>query len=140
MPCLLPLDSTQDAVDEASAVLGRIPLREGDRLVDRNLGRHVARLELVHGDAQRAPLDRAEAVGGPPVRCVRDARVELAGPLGDRLGDAARPRVDLARVLRADLLPGEIPLVEQEQRLPARLATRDASCRHRPHCSSVDVE
>ena len=48
-----------------------------------------------------------------------------AAARGDGLGDAARPRIDLAGVLRADRLPREIPLVEQEERLPARLAARD---------------
>ena len=89
--CRLPLYTTEDPVDEASGVLGCVPLRECDRLVDRNLCRHVARFELVHRDAQRTPLDRTEAIGGPPVRRVRDALVERTRVLGNGLGDAARP-------------------------------------------------
>ena len=63
-----------------------------------------------------------------------------AARAGDGLGDAARPRVDLARVLRADLLAGEVPLVEQEQRLPARLAAREGHAATARSASSVDVE
>ena len=68
----------------------------------------------------------------------------LAGPmrhaLGDGLGDTARPSVDLLGVLRADLLPGQVPLVEQKQRLSPRLSSRDAHAATDRNASSVDVE
>ena len=59
---------------------------------------------------------------------------------GRLLGELARPRVDLAGVLRADLAPGEIPLVEQEQRLPAGLAARDHHASSSTATSTGDVE
>ncbi len=96
--------STQDAVHEPRSVLGCIPLRERDRLVDRHLGRHLVGLELVDGDAKRAPLHHAEPVGRPPLGRGGDPRVELGRAPRDRLRDPPRPRVDLAGVLRADRL------------------------------------
>src|SRR5262249_10474092 len=139
--CLLPLDTTQDAVHELCSVVGRVPLGEGNGLVDRHLGRHVVRVELVDGDAKRTAFDDTEAVGRPALGGAGDALVELGCAAGDGLGDLAGPWIDLACVLRADRLTGEIPLVEQEQRLAARLASRE---RHQTTTersdSSVDVE
>ena len=40
-------------------------LAKRDRLVDRDLGRHLAAVELVDRDAERAALDDAEPVGRP---------------------------------------------------------------------------
>src|SRR5581483_7382975 len=48
-------------------------------------------------------------------------------------------RIDLLRVLRAELGAGEIPLVEQDQRLPPRLPARDHAATI-PSSASVDVE
>jgi len=56
-------------------------------------------LKLVHRDPQGAPLDRAKAVRRPAVGGGCDPLVELGSPRGDRFGDTAGPRVDLARVL-----------------------------------------
>ena len=58
----------------------------------------------------------------------------------DGLRDAARPRVDLAVVLRADRLTREIPLVEQEERLPPAPAAARSSCDTLAAASSVEVE
>ena len=92
-------------------------------------------------DAERAALDGAEPVGSPPLGRRGDPRVELGGSLGNRLGNAARPGVDLARVLRADRLAGEIPLVEQEERLAASLTARDRhAVTSARSASSVEVE
>ena len=104
--------------------------------------RSALRVAVHELDTHEVPAEVAinEAVGRPPVRGARDARVELLGAPGDRLGDAARPRVDLTRVLRADLLAGEVPLVEQEQRLPARLAPRNRHTAIARSASRVDVE
>src|SRR5262249_60474697 len=53
--------------------------------------------------------------------------------------DVATPLLDLTGVMRADLLAGEILLLEQEQRLPARLAPRNGHTATRK-LSSVEVE
>ena len=97
-------------------------------------------LELVHGNTQRAPLHGTEPIGRPPVGGRGDARVELRRALRDCVSDATRPGVDLARVLRADRLAREVPLVEQEERLPPRLAPRDRQVVTARSASSVEVE
>src|SRR5437763_1946071 len=48
----LPGDAAEDAVDEPARVLARVPLRKLDGLVDRDLGRHALRLELLHADPE----------------------------------------------------------------------------------------
>src|SRR5262249_7108636 len=121
----LPLDRAEDAVHELARLVRGVALGEGDRLVDRDLGRHLAAVELGDRDAERAALDRAEPVGRPALRGGRDPLVQLRRGGGGGPGQVACPRVDLAGVLRAELLAGEIPLVEQEQRLAPRLAAGD---------------
>ncbi len=64
-PPPLARDAAEDAVDEPRRVLGRVALREHDRLVDRDLARHRLLLELVDADAQDVALERTEPVGGP---------------------------------------------------------------------------
>src|SRR5581483_8898496 len=136
---LLSLDPTQDAVHKPGGVVGCIALRERHRLVDRDLGRDLAPLELVDRDPQRAPLDDAEPVRRPPFRRRRDALVEGGGVGGRLLRERPRPRIDLPRVLGADLLAGQIPLVEQEESLASRLPAADQPTGS-ISSASVDVE
>ena len=80
----------------ACRVLGCIPLRERHRLVEDDLDRHLALVELLERDAEDVPLDGAEPVGRPVVGGVGDARVELLRVRGDGLREALactrRPR------------------------------------------------
>src|SRR5439155_23620712 len=57
---LLSLDPSKDAVHEPPRVFGGVALRERDRLVDHDLGRHLAAIELVDRDPQRAALPGAQ--------------------------------------------------------------------------------
>ncbi len=126
---LLTGDAGEDAVDEPRRILRRVALRQYHGLVDRDLARHRLLLELVHADAQDIALERPEAVGRPVRRRGRDAEVERRGPRCDRLRERAREVVGLAFEERRELLPGEVPLVEKEQRLAASslAARRSAS-------------
>ena len=73
----LPHDPPEDPVHQSRRVLGCIPLRERHRLVEHDLDRHLALVELLERDAEDVPLDGAEPVGGPVVGRGRDPRVEL---------------------------------------------------------------
>src|SRR5207253_6887744 len=106
---LLSLDPSKDAVHEPPRVFGGVALRERDRLVDHDLGRHLAAIELVDRDPQRAALDRAEPVGGPVVRRGRDPLVELRRARGGLLREPPRPGLRLAGLLAADLGPARVP-------------------------------
>src|SRR6266446_7051252 len=75
--CLLPLDSSENAVHEFGPVVGCVPLRECDRLIDRDLGRHLAAVELADCNTECAALDDTEAVCSPSIRGGGDAFVEL---------------------------------------------------------------
>jgi hypothetical protein len=112
----------QDAVDELGRVVGCVALGEFDRLVDRDLRRHLAAIELLDRYAQRAPFDDTQAVGGPGVGRCGDPLVELGGMSRGFLGELARPRVDLLGDLRAALRAREVPLVDPAQRLATSLA------------------
>src|SRR6202011_1665779 len=113
---LLARDPAQDAVDESPRVLGRIPLRQGHGLVDRDLERDAPEIQLVSRQPQDVALDGAEAVRRPALRRRGDPSVELLHPRGDGLGGFARERVHLALVERGERLPGHVPLVEEKER------------------------
>src|SRR5262249_59982509 len=76
-------------------------------------------------DGERPALHYSEAAGSPPLGCRRDPLVE-GRRVGSRLlCERPGPRVDLLRVLRADLLTRQIPLVEKEEGLATRLPPAD---------------
>ena len=72
-------------------------------------------------DPQDVPLDHAEPVGRPVGRGGGDPRVELRRPPATASASELRERVDLALVERRERLAGEVPLVEQGERLLAGL-------------------
>ena len=77
----------------------------------------------------RSAVQPSAAVGDPARRarsCSRD----------DRLGELARERVDLALVERRQRLPGDVPLVEQDE----RRAARRPPAGHQPISAIVDVD
>src|SRR6185312_4841165 len=113
-------DSAQNPVDESSSILRRVALGERDCLVDRNLGRHFAAVELDDRHAQDVPLECAEPVGRPLVGGCGDPHIQLLVLGDDRLRQLPRERVDLALEQGGQLLPGDVPLVEQDERRAAR--------------------
>src|SRR5581483_8113179 len=126
---LLAHDPTEDPVDELRCVHGRIPLRERDRLVEDDLHRHLALVELLERDAEDVALDRAEPVGGPVDGRLGDPRVELVRARGDGLREALRVRVDVTLVERTEGLAGDVPLEEDEDGRAARLPAADGAHR-----------
>src|SRR5207245_2338770 len=122
---LLSLEVPENPVHERRRVLRRVPLGQNDSLVDRHLVRHRSLLELVDAYPQNVALERTEPVGGPGVRRRRDPLVEMLRLLGDRAGEPGGELVRLALVERPKRLTGDVPLVEQEPRRPARLAPAD---------------
>src|SRR5262249_60211379 len=73
-------------------------------------------------DPEDVALDRAEPVGGPAFRCRGDPLVEGGRLRGDRLRRLPREVVDFPFVQRRERLSGDVPLVQQEERRPARRA------------------
>ena len=77
-------DRAEDAVHEPARVLGRVALRQRDRLVDRHLERDRTFFELVDADAEDVPLQRAELlrrpVAGDRPRSARRARPRAPRP------------------------------------------------------------
>src|SRR5690349_19543182 len=118
--CSLLDDPAENAVHKSSSIFRGVALGKGDGLVDRHLRRHVAAVELEDRHAQDVALEGAEAVGRPLVGGGGDARVELRVLRDDGLGELERERVDLALVQRGQLLAGDVPLVEEDQRRAAR--------------------
>src|SRR5262249_8021252 len=114
---LSPRATPEYPVHELARIPRRVPLRKRHRLVDRHLLWDVARLELVDRDAEDVALDDAEPVGGPAVRAVRDAPVEVRRL---RLHGRNRRARELVRVGLELELSREVPLVEREQRAPPR--------------------
>ena len=120
------------AVDEPRGVLGRVPLREHDRLVDRDLARHRLLLELVHADAQDiAP--RAYQAGRRASRRTRRRSARRARAPAPATASASERAKSSGAALeqRGELLPREIPLVEEEERLRGARAfrlVREPSC------------
>ena len=101
---------------------------KGDRLVDRDLVRHVAAVELVDRDPQRASLDDAEPVGRPALGGSGDPLVELGGACAAVSSASSRAHGSISPAYCEPIsAPGEIPLVEQEERLAAGLAARGHS-------------
>src|SRR5436190_15367647 len=113
-------DAAEDAIYEAPGVLGGVALRERNGLVDRHLERHLAAVELEDREPEDVPLQRAEPVCGPLVGGLRDAPVELLAPLDDGFGELARVVVDLPFEERGELATGDVPLVQEHERGPAR--------------------
>src|SRR5207247_419203 len=101
-----------------SGIRQRTGVRERDRLVDRDLGGHRPLLQLVDADPQDVALERTHALGGPLVRRLGHAAIEILGPGGDRARELGRELVRLALVQRRERLTGEIPLVEEKERRP----------------------
>jgi hypothetical protein len=124
-----PADAAEDPVHETGGILGRVALREHHGLVDRDLCRHLSLLELVHPDPQDVALERTQAVGRPVVGGVRDPLVERGRLSRDGAGERGRELVRRALEEALEREPGEVPLVEEEQRLTARLP---AAHRRRP--------
>ena len=119
-------DRPQDPVHEPARVLGRVALRQRDRLVDRHLERDrpffAARRRRSGGCS--APASPSCSAGQSPETAEMRASSSSARR-GDRLGEPARELVDLALVVVPRGWAGEIPLVEQEQRRAPRCALRD---------------
>src|SRR5262249_54085008 len=126
----------QDPVHEPPCVLGCIPLRQRDCLVDHRFERDRTLIELVDAEAKDVPLECPELACRPVSRDGRDARVERLRVGGDRFGETAGELVDLALVVGAERLAGQVPLVEEEERRAAGCA---AGQRHRPFSSTNDV-
>ena len=71
-------------------------------------------------DSQDVALERTQPIGGPLGRRGGDPRVERRGLVGHRTREPGRERVGLALEEGRERLLREIPLVEEEERLPPR--------------------
>jgi hypothetical protein len=92
--CPLFHDPAEYAVDQAARVLRGVPLGQRDGLVDRDLERYFAPIELEERKAKDIALERAEPVGCPVVGGFRDAAVEAClDPLGPAFAEARKPVV-----------------------------------------------
>ena len=103
----------------------RVALREGDRLVDRDLGRHLAAVEL--GIATRSAL-RSTAPSRSAVQPSEAAviRSSSSGAFAATSSASARAHGSISPSYCEPISgAGEVPLVEEHQRLPAGLAARD---------------
>jgi len=74
----LILDSVQDAVDEASGILGSESFSEVDCLVNGNLGRNLLTVEqFKKSHAEDTPVDHVDAIQPPILRILLDEPVQL---------------------------------------------------------------
>src|SRR5262249_47656091 len=120
------------------SILGCIALRKCDRLVEDDLDRHLALVELLQCDAQDVALDRTEPIRGPVVGRGRDAGVEVGSVVGHRLAELPRVVVHLTLVERPERAARDVPLEEHEDRGASGLAAADATLRrHRTSSSTV---
>ena len=107
----------EDPVHEPSRLVGRVALRERDRLVDRDLDRHLAAVELVDrrsaGRSARARRAGRPASPRTPRRSARRARRACAATdsASSRANGSTSPSYS-----DAERLAGQVPLVEQEER------------------------
>src|SRR5439155_10113852 len=125
----LARDPPEDPVHEPAGVLGRITLRQRDRLADRHLDGDRTVRELVDANPEHVPLDDSHPVGRPVLRRLVDARVERLRLLAHALRELLRERIDLAVVQRCERASGQIPLIEEEERCPAGRAPAAAHAR-----------
>src|SRR5262249_27773822 len=82
----LPHQLPQDPVHQPATILGCVPLRKRDRLVEDDLDRHLPLVELLERDTEHVALDCTQAISSPVVGGGRDARVEHGRVLGHRIG------------------------------------------------------
>src|SRR6266550_2860831 len=116
----LPHDPSQNPIHQPCSIVGCVPLCQIYRFVDCHLVRDILSVKLVQRDPKNVALDRAEAVGGPPLRRLGDPAVVVGSLRRDCLGRLACERIDLALVERRERLARDIPLIQEEQRSPAR--------------------
>ena len=115
----------EDPVHEPRTLVGRVALGEADRLVDRDLGRHLAAVELADRDAQRAPLDGAEPVGASSPRTAAVMRASSSGACATVSSASSRAHGSISPAYCEPIsAPGDVPLVDEEERLAACLAAR----------------
>src|SRR5439155_18901973 len=116
----LPHDPSQNPVHQPRSIVGCVPLCQIDRFVDCHLVRNLLSVQLVQGDAKDVALDRAEPVGRPPFRRLRDPAVVVRSFRDNGVSSLACERIDLALVQGCNRLARDVPLVEEEQCSPTR--------------------
>src|SRR5262245_38820235 len=135
------VNAIQQAVDEPARLLGAELLGDLDGLVDRDLRRHVRRVEqLVDRKPENVAVDDGHPVEVPVLRELRDRVIDLRlvrlGAEGERVGEGARVVVD--RMARPELLVVRARIVVAvEVELVEKLERDLASLPAPTHCSGV---
>ena len=127
-------DRAEDPVDEPGSVGAAVLLGDLDRLVDRDLGRHVGVLDLIQRHPHHVEVERRQAVDRPALRVGLDLVVELFAEVVDALGDLAGQRTRLGDQL-LERPAGDVALIAGEDRVAALVGpthgrrTRRCGCR-----------